>query len=74
MGELSKLVFSSILSTCEEYRQSFTHTSMISGFVVWAMLEIQAFGGMIREREREKRGKERKRKREKEERRGDKEW
>eukprot|EP00026_Physarum_polycephalum_P003723 Phypoly_transcript_03737.p1 GENE.Phypoly_transcript_03737~~Phypoly_transcript_03737.p1 ORF type:complete len:679 (+),score=120.09 Phypoly_transcript_03737:217-2253(+) len=47
VGELSKLVFSSILSTCVEYRQSFTHTSMISGFVVWAMLELQAFGEMF---------------------------
>lgn len=47
VGELSKLVFTSILSTCEEYRQSFTHTSMISGFVVWAMRELQSFGEMF---------------------------
>eukprot|EP01117_Protostelium_nocturnum_P019177 TRINITY_DN8243_c0_g1_i1.p1 TRINITY_DN8243_c0_g1~~TRINITY_DN8243_c0_g1_i1.p1 ORF type:complete len:767 (-),score=243.23 TRINITY_DN8243_c0_g1_i1:543-2843(-) len=48
ISELARLVFSSINTTCEDFRASFQEPEMISGFVVWVIGELEKFGIVFR--------------------------
>jgi len=41
--DLSRIIFSSIRSTCDDFRQSFAQHGMMSGFVVWSMKVLRQF-------------------------------
>ncbi len=50
ISNLSRLVFTQINSTCEDFKYSFDskETLLVSGLVVWAVNEVEKFGGIFR--------------------------
>eukprot|EP01114_Cavostelium_apophysatum_P024606 TRINITY_DN9689_c0_g1_i2.p1 TRINITY_DN9689_c0_g1~~TRINITY_DN9689_c0_g1_i2.p1 ORF type:complete len:661 (+),score=152.21 TRINITY_DN9689_c0_g1_i2:95-2077(+) len=48
ISDLARLVFSSINTTCDDFRASFTDQHMMSGFIVWAIGQIEKFGTIFR--------------------------
>ena len=57
ISDLAQLVFSSVNSTCEEYRTAFIsstaenskeNSELSSGFIVWAVQELEKFGSIFR--------------------------
>ena len=49
VGDVARLVFSSIVSTCDDFVSSFTERAMLSAFVVWAVREIERFAAVFAE-------------------------
>ncbi|PRP80617.1 hypothetical protein PROFUN_11560 [Planoprotostelium fungivorum] len=48
VSELARLVFSYLNTTCDDFRSSFTEPEMSSGFMVWAIVELEKFGTIFR--------------------------
>jgi hypothetical protein len=49
VGDVARLVFASIVSTCDDFVSSFTERAMLSAFVVWAVREIERFAMVFSE-------------------------
>jgi hypothetical protein len=47
VGDVARLVFASIVSTCDDFVSSFTERAMLSAFVVWAVSEIERFAAVF---------------------------
>jgi hypothetical protein len=43
VGDAARLVFASIIATCDDFVASFVERTMMSAFVVWAVREIELF-------------------------------
>jgi hypothetical protein len=43
VGDAARLVFASIVATCDDFVASFVERTMMSAFVVWAVREIERF-------------------------------
>jgi hypothetical protein len=46
--DLARLVFSAVNTTCEDFCSSFTENEMLSGFIVWAISELEKFGTIVK--------------------------